>query len=129
MNTTLDTLSITARTVSPITRVGGEFHWTDYTVEVDEDGPTIKAAHYRTDGCGKGVWCWQTTGGERVDSDDHVVGRSREWKQVTGWSQTAFNCAPGTRRERVLEWLGFWRDGMTARQAYARTDRIPSGLL
>jgi len=87
---------------------------THYTLEDDEDGRRVVATHYRTNGTAQGVWLQLTNG---------------EWRQLVGTCQTGFKVSPGTRREHVLDWLDYQENGMTAREVYARTERIPADLL
>ena len=131
--TDIDTVPIAARTVSPITQDDGQLRWTAYSIELGEDGHHLEAIRYRTDSNGTGVWVWQPNGAAWVDDDGHYD-PVYEWKQLVGYTQFSLNCSPGTRRERVLAYLGFgydglWEEHLTARERYARTARIPSDLI
>ena len=131
MSTTIATLSPLAHSVSRITPDGGHFYWTDYSVDLPDDGPEVVATQYRTDATGRGLWVWQPTGAEYVDGDGDTVSRVYEWHLVTGYTQFNLNCSAATRRTRVLAGMGFLPDddGRTTRENYARTPRIPADLL
>lgn len=82
-------MTTTDTTISSIRQTDAG-HWTWTVTAMGWDGE-MSTATWRTDRYGSGLWV----------RDD----RRGEWKQILGHTQFSLNCAPSTRRRRVVEYF------------------------